>query len=160
MSSSSARSQLEATELMVSPLEEEAELALIYRAKGLPRVEAERIARRLSEDKDVALDTLVREELGLDPSELGSPIAAASGSFVAFAIGALIPVLPYLLGLGSVSVGISLLLSAFALFGVGATLSIFTGRSAMFSGARQLLIGAVAAAVTFALGSVVGVTTG
>ena len=152
--------QLEATELMVSPLEEEAELALIYRAKGLPRVEAERIARRLSEDKDVALDSLVREELGLDPGELGSPIAAATGSFVAFALGALIPVLPYLVGLGSISVWLSLALSAFALFGVGATLSIFTGRSAAFSGMRQLAIGAVAAAVTFALGSAVGVTTG
>jgi VIT1/CCC1 family predicted Fe2+/Mn2+ transporter len=152
--------QLEATELMVSPKEEEAELALIYRAKGLPRIEAERIARRLSEDKEVALDTLVREELGLDPGELGSPIAAATGSFVAFALGALIPVLPYVLGLGDISVGVSLVLSAFALFAVGATLSIFTGRGALFSGARQLVIGAVAAAVTFALGSAVGVTTG
>jgi len=152
--------QLEATELMVSPVEEEAELALIYRAKGLPRVEAERIARRLSEDKDVALDSLVREELGLDPGELGSPIAAATGSFVAFALGALVPVLPYLFGAGDMSVVISLVLSALALFGVGATLSIFTGRGALFSGTRQLVIGMVAAAVTFALGSAVGVTAG
>ena len=152
--------ELEATELLVSPKEEEAELALIYRAKGLPRLEAERIARRLSEDKDVALDTLVREELGLDPSELGSPIAAATGSFVAFGAGALVPVLPYLFATGGLSVVISLILSGLALFAVGATLSIFTGRGALFSGARQLIIGAVAAAVTFALGSAVGVTTG
>jgi VIT1/CCC1 family predicted Fe2+/Mn2+ transporter len=152
--------ELESAELLVSPREEEAELALIYRGKGLPRLEAERIARRLSEDPQVALDTLVREELGLDPRTLGSPIGAAVVSFLAFAGGAVVPVLPYFLGAGLIHIVISLALSGLALFGVGATISIFTGRSSLFSGSRQLLIGAAAATVTFALGAIVGVSTG
>ncbi len=152
--------QLEAAELAVTPEEEMQELALIYRAKGLPKAEAEHLARRLSEDPKVALDTLVREELGLDPGELGSPRGAAIGSFLAFAIGALVPVLPYFFGAATLNVAISLLLSGLALFGVGALLSIFTGKGVLFSGSRQLLIGGAAAIVTFALGSLIGGATG
>ena len=152
--------ELEAAELAVTPEEEVAELALIYRAKGLPKADADRLAQQLTENPEVALDTLVREELGLDPSELGSPMGAATSSFGAFAIGAIVPVLPYFLGASAVLVAVSILLSGLALFGVGALLSVFTGRSVLFSGGRQLAIGAVAAAVTFALGSVIGVSTG
>jgi VIT1/CCC1 family predicted Fe2+/Mn2+ transporter len=152
--------ELERAELAVSPREEEEELALIYRAKGIPKDEAESIARQLVQDPAVALDTLVREELGLDPKELGSPQGAAIGSFVAFAIGALIPVLPYFFGAATWNVGLSLLLSALALFTVGALISIFTGRGALFSGGRQLIIGLIAATITFGLGKLIGVSTG
>ena len=152
--------ELEAAELVVSPQEEEAELALIYRAKGLPKREAESIARRLVQDPEVALDSLVREELGLDPQGLGSPVGAASSSFLAFAFGALLPVIPYFFGADTVNTLISLAISAVALFAVGAGVSVFTGKSTLRSGARQLAIGGVAAVLTFALGKVVGVSTG
>lgn len=149
---------IESAELLVTPEEEANELALIYRAKGLPSAEAERLARRLTEDPAVALDTLVREELGLDPGDLGSPIGAAASSFLAFALGAVVPVLPYFFGAGTMHVVVSLLLSGFALFGVGAALSLFTGRGVLFSGGRQLAIGAAAATLTFALGNLIGVS--
>jgi vacuolar iron transporter family protein len=150
--------ELEAAELAVSPEEEMAELAQIYRAKGLPKADAERLARRLSENPEVALDTLVREELGLDPGELGSPIGAALGSFSAFAVGATIPVLPYFFDATTLHVAISAAMSGLALFTVGALISVFTGKSIWFSGGRQLLIGAVAASVTFGLGTLIGVS--
>jgi VIT1/CCC1 family predicted Fe2+/Mn2+ transporter len=152
--------ELEAAELAVSPEEEVAELALIYRAKGLNKEEAERLAGRLTEDPAVALDTLVREELGLDPTQLGNPIAAASGSFFAFAAGAILPVLPFFFGASTALVILSIALSGAALFGVGAVLSLFTGKGTLFSGGRQLLIGAVAATITFGLGSLIGASTG
>ena len=152
--------ELESAELAVNPEEEAAELAMIYRAKGLPRLEAEKIARELTQDPNIALDALVREELGLDPGNLGSPTGAAVGSFIAFAIGALLPVLPYFFGGSGVHVAISLAVSAVALFAVGAVLSLFTGRGMLFSGGRQLLIGAAAAALTFGLGKLIGVSTG
>ena len=151
---------LEAAELAVTPEEEVAELALIYRAKGLPLAEAERLARQLTADPKVALDTLVREELGLDPGELGSPIGAAVSSFLAFAVGALIPVIPFFFGASVGLVAASLVVSAIALFTVGAVLSLFTGRGVLFSGGRQLAIGGVAAVITFGLGKLIGVSTG
>ncbi|HEX5829290.1 MAG TPA: VIT1/CCC1 transporter family protein [Candidatus Limnocylindrales bacterium] len=148
---------LERAELEAMPEEEQAELAALYMAKGFPRAEAERVAARMFEDKDRALDTLVREELGLDPDELGSPWGAAAGSFAAFAVGAIIPVIPYLFGGGPYVFAASIILSLAALFLVGAGVSLLTGRSLLFSGFRQLAIGAVAAAVTFAVGTVIGV---
>jgi VIT1/CCC1 family predicted Fe2+/Mn2+ transporter/rubrerythrin len=156
--------ELERQELEESPEEELRELTLIYRAKGLPENEARATASRLMEDQDVALTTLVREELGLDPSELGSPWGASIGSFLAFAAGAMVPVLPFLFapaneaiaaGYVAVSAGLSLL----ALFGVGTALSLFTGRSALWSGLRQAGLGAAAAALTFAIGGAIGVST-
>jgi VIT1/CCC1 family predicted Fe2+/Mn2+ transporter len=149
---------LERAELAAMPEEEEAEMAAIYRAKGFPEHEAASIAARLFENPEKALDTLVREELGLDPDELGSPIGAASGSFFAFAVGAAIPVLAYLVASGAPALVASLLLSLAALFAVGAGVSLLTGRSVLFSGARQVLIGAAAAGVTFAVGSIIGVS--
>ena len=148
---------LERAEMEAMPEEEEAELAASYRAKGFTADEAARIAHRIFEDPETALDMLVREELGLDPDELGSPWGAAVGSFVAFAIGAAIPVIPYLFGGGTAILLVSLGLSLVALFAVGAGVSLLTGRGLLFSGARQLGIGLGAAVVTFAIGSVIGV---
>lgn len=152
--------ELERAEMEAMPEEELAELAAIYRSKGFDETEARRIAERLSADPETALKTLVREELGLDPDELGSPWGAAIGSFVAFCIGASIPVVPYLFGGGSVAFWVSLGASLVALFGVGVAVSLLTGRSALFSGMRQLLLGLGAAAVTYAVGSIIGVSVG
>lgn len=152
--------ELERKELLEVPEEERRELALIYRAKGLPAAEAEKAADRIMADPEVALETLVREELGLDPSELGSPWGASIGSFLAFAIGAVVPVVPFFISTDASTpyVVASGALSAAALFGVGAALSLFTGRSAAFSGLRQVSLGALAAAATFGIGKLVGVT--
>jgi vacuolar iron transporter family protein len=150
---------LERAEMEAMPEEEEAELAASYRAKGFTAEEAARIAHRIFGDPEAALDMLVREELGLDPDELGSPWGAAAGSFVAFAIGASIPVVPYLFGGGSAVLFVSLGLSLVALFAVGAAVSLLTGRGLLFSGARQLAIGLAAALVTYAIGSLIGITT-
>src|SRR5438093_478187 len=141
-----------------SPEEEEAEMAALYRAKGFRDDEAKAIAHRLFEDPERALDQLIREELGLDPDELGSPFGAAGGSFVAFAIGAFIPVAPYIVTFGAGAFAASVLLSVVALFGVGVGVSLLTGRSALFSGARQVGMGAAAAIVTYAVGSLIGVS--
>ena len=103
-----------------------------------------------------ALDTKVREELGLDPDQLGSSWGAAIYSFIAFSIGALIPLVPFLLARGDVAFMTALGLSFASLFAVGAAVSIVTGRSMLFSGIRQVLIGAAAAAVTYAVGSLIG----
>ncbi|MCH7999572.1 MAG: VIT1/CCC1 transporter family protein [Chloroflexi bacterium] len=153
--------QLERDELETMPEEEERELVLIYRAKGLPKEEAESMAARLMQNPEVALDTLVREELGLDPSALGSPWGASIGSFLAFAVGALVPVIPFFFGADASApfVVAAAALSAVALFAVGASLSLFTGRGALLSGVRQLGLGAAAAALTFGIGSIIGVST-
>ena len=150
--------ELERAELEAMPEEEEAELAAVYRARGFTVDEAAKIAHRLFSDPDTALDTLVREELGLDPDELGSPWGAALGSFVAFGTGALVPVIPYLFGGGSVVFALALGLSLAALFAVGAGVSLLTGRGVMYSGLRQVGIGAAAAAVTYVVGTLLGVS--
>jgi VIT1/CCC1 family predicted Fe2+/Mn2+ transporter len=147
---------LERAELEMMPEEEEAELARLYRARGFAADEARTIAHRIFRDPEVALETLIREELGLDPNELGSPWGAASGSFLAFAAGAAVPVVPYLFGGGGLIFSISLGLSLIALFAVGAGVGLITGRGLLFSGTRQVLIGAAAAAVTFGVGRLIG----
>jgi len=148
---------LERAEMEAMPEEEEAELAASYRAKGFTPDEAATIAHRIFRDPATALDMLVREELGLDPDELGSPWGAAAGSFVAFAFGAIIPVIPYLFGGGQAVLLVSLGLSLVALFAVGAAVSLLTGRGLIFSGFRQMLIGLAAALVTYTIGSIIGV---
>jgi VIT1/CCC1 family predicted Fe2+/Mn2+ transporter len=148
----------EEEELAASPEEERKELELIYRAKGIPREEAAQLARSLLGNASSALDTLAREELGLDPGELGSPWTAASSSFVAFVAGALIPLLPFLAVHGSWGTWLSAGVSAAALFGVGALLSIFTGKSALYSGFRMAAIGSLVALVTNTLGRIIGVS--
>jgi VIT1/CCC1 family predicted Fe2+/Mn2+ transporter len=149
---------LERAELEAMPEEEEAEMAALYRAKGFRDDEAKAIAHRLFEDPERALEQLIREELGLDPDELGSPLGAAFGSFVAFALGAFVPVVPYLLGGDVVAFVAAIALSLVALFAVGAGVSLLTGRSVLFSGVRQVGIGAAAAIVTYVVGTVIGVS--
>lgn len=148
---------LERDELEQYPHEEAAELALIYEAKGLERAEAKHLAETLIHDPDKALDTLAREELGLNPEELGSPPAAAISSFLAFALGAFIPLLPFLFLHGQMAFYGSIAATAVCLFGVGATLSLFTGRRAWIGGLRMLLIGVAAGAATWAIGRAMGV---
>jgi VIT1/CCC1 family predicted Fe2+/Mn2+ transporter len=147
---------IEREEMRVMPEIERAELAAIYRAKGVAPADAERIAEQLMSDPQKALDTKVREELGLDPDELGSSWGAAIYSFVAFGIGALIPLVPFLLTSGDVAFMSALVLSFLSLFAVGAAVSIVTGKSMLFSGLRQVVIGAAAAAVTYGVGSIIG----
>jgi VIT1/CCC1 family predicted Fe2+/Mn2+ transporter len=148
----------EEIELREWPEEEEEELRLIYQAKGLSKEEAEHVAHRLMADPKVALDTMAREELGLDPSELGSPWSASASSFVAFVIGALVPILPYLLGIDGGAAAISAVLSAFALVVVGGLMSVLSGRGVLWGGLRMLLVGGAAAAVTFGAGRLIGVS--
>lgn len=153
--------ELERAELESVPEEEAKELSLIYQAKGFPKEEADATAARLMENPEVALDTLVREELGLDPGELGSPWGASIGSFLAFAVGALVPVTPFFFGSAATWVIVlSAALSGMALFGVGAGVSLFTGRSALYSGARQVALGAAAGLITYLIGNLIGASTG
>jgi vacuolar iron transporter family protein len=147
---------LEQAELEEKPDEERAELALIYRAKGLARPDAERLADKIMADREVALDTLAREELGLDPGQLGSPWVAAVSSLLSFAIGAFVVVLPYLIGSGTAALGAAIGLALAAMFGVGATIGALNGRSAVKMGLRQMLVCALAAAVTYGVGHLIG----
>jgi VIT1/CCC1 family predicted Fe2+/Mn2+ transporter len=147
----------ERDELARYPAEEAAELALIYEARGLAKEEAGHAARSIIANPKHALDALAREELGLDPDQLGSPWGAALFSFLSFAGGALVPLLPFVLGAGASAIPIAIALAGAALFGVGATISLFTGRGAFFGGVRMLLIGAAAATTTFAIGHLLGV---
>jgi VIT1/CCC1 family predicted Fe2+/Mn2+ transporter len=152
---------IEAEEIRGIPEEEAQELALIYQAKGLDEAEARRLATRLIADHGTALDTLAREELGINPSEMGgSPIEAAVTSFALFILGALVPLLPFALFSGAVAVGTSLLASAVGLFVIGAAITLMTGRTVLVSGGRQLLFGLTAAALTFGIGRWMGVTLG
>jgi vacuolar iron transporter family protein len=151
----------EAAEIRSVPDEEQEELALIYEAKGLPRDEAEQVADRLMADQGAALDAMVREELGLDPATLGgSPYSAGGSSFVLFALGAVIPLLPYFFGAGGPTVVAAIGCAALGLFVIGALITLLTGRSVIFSGTRQLVFGLLAAAVTFGLGRLIGSAVG
>jgi VIT1/CCC1 family predicted Fe2+/Mn2+ transporter len=151
---------MERAELDQYPEEEAAELALIFAHKGMAKDEAKRLADQLIADPDRALDTLAREELGLNPDELGSPWGAAGSSFLAFAVGAIIPLLPFFFGGGNRILLVAVGLTAVALFAVGATLSLFTGRNAGLGGVRMLGIGAAAGAATYIIGKALGVTLG
>jgi VIT1/CCC1 family predicted Fe2+/Mn2+ transporter len=120
--------------------------------------EAQRLAQTVITDPERALDALAREELGLNPEDLGSPWGAAIFSFLAFASGGAVPLLPFVFGAGGTALILAIALTAVALFAVGATLSLFTGRSAMLSGLRMLAIGAAAGGVTFMIGRLLGVS--
>jgi len=149
---------IEADELAHAPEEEKEELVLIYQAKGLDEAQARALADRLMSDKDTALDTLAREELGVDPAELGgSPYAAAASSFALFATGAIFPVAPFFWLDGVTAVAVSVGLSGLALMAIGAGTSLFTGRSFGYSAARQLFGGLAAAAITYGIGRLIGV---
>ncbi len=149
----------EAAELKEFPEEEKQELVLIYQAKGLSEQQAKVLADRIIGDKDTALDTLTREELGINPEELGgSPWVAGATSFILFAGGAIIPVLPFFFWDGARAVIASLSLGAAVMFAIGAGTTLFTARGVLFSGFRQLAIGIAAAAVTYGIGRLVGVS--
>jgi VIT1/CCC1 family predicted Fe2+/Mn2+ transporter len=152
---------IEKEELEANPEEEMDELTLIYQAKGLPEARARELAHSLLANKTTALDTLAREELGIDPKELGgSAWEAAITSFILFAIGAIIPVAPFIFLNGMTAVYVSVVISGLGLFGIGAAITLMTGRSVLFSGTRQVLFGLVAAALTFGIGRLIGVSIG
>ena len=148
---------IEREELAAFPEEEREELELIYQAKGVQADDAKALVADIMRRPDVALDTLAREELGLDPRVLGSPWVAAASSFVAFAIGALFPLIPFFVASGTAAVISSAVLCVVVLFVVGASISVFTGRHAGRSGLRMAVIGIVVATATFLVGRAVGV---
>jgi VIT1/CCC1 family predicted Fe2+/Mn2+ transporter len=148
---------LEREELAEYPEEEAEELALIYSARGMEIERARQVANDLLKDPEHALDTLAREELGLNPDDLGSPWGAASSSFIAFAAGAIVPLLPFVIpfgGAGAIQVAIGL--TAATLFGVGMALSLFTGRNAVAGGLRMVAIGGGAGLITWFIGRMIG----
>jgi VIT1/CCC1 family predicted Fe2+/Mn2+ transporter len=150
--------EIEAEEIRAVPHEEQQELALIYEAKGLTPDDARRVAAEIMTDETKALETLAQEELGIDPEELGgSPWEAAGTSFALFAIGAIIPVVPFIFLTGMDAVAASLGVSAVALFLIGAAITLFTGRNALYAGSRQLLFGLAAAGLTYGSGRLLGV---
>jgi len=150
---------IEAQELAAVPDEEKEELALIYEAKGLPKDEARPLAARLIADETSALKTLSREELGVDPEELGGSAWVAAGmSFMLFTIGAMLPVAPFTFLTGAHAVIVSLGVSTLALFLIGAGITLLTGRDVLSSGTRQVLFGLAAAGLTYGIGRVIGVT--
>jgi VIT1/CCC1 family predicted Fe2+/Mn2+ transporter len=149
---------LERDELAQYPEEEAEELALIYAARGLPREDALKLAKAIISDPAQALDTLAREELGLNPEDLGSPWGVAIFSFLSFAAGALVPLLPFFALSGERALLVSIAFTALTLFGVGAAISLFTGRSALRDGLRMLFIGAAAGALTYTIGKLLGVS--
>ena len=153
--------QTEEEELLTAPEEEEEELALIYQARGLGEEQARAFAASMMRDTDTALETLAREELGIDPGELGgSAWEAAITSFVLFSLGAIVPVIPFFFADGMTAVALSVVFSTIALFTVGAAITLFTGRPVLFSGSRQVVFGLIAAALTFGIGRLVGVSLG
>jgi VIT1/CCC1 family predicted Fe2+/Mn2+ transporter len=153
--------ETEQAELTAAPEEEEEELALIYQARGLGQDQARAFAKSMMRDPDTALETLAREELGIDPNELGgSAWEAAITSFILFAMGAIVPVLPFFFAGGPLALGLSIAFSTVALFTVGAAITLYTGRTVFFSGSRQVVFGLVAAALTFGVGRLVGVALG
>lgn len=150
--------RIEADEIREFPDEEREELRLIYEAKGLPAEQAREVADRLLSEPATALDAMAREELGIDPDDLGgSPWQAAGYSFVLFALGAVVPVLPFLVGSGAAATLTAVAASGAALFVLGLGISVLTGRSAWWSGLRQLAIGLATGAVTYGVGTALGV---
>lgn len=151
--------QLEMEELEINPEGEKQELKLIYMAKGIPEDQAAEIVEELMKNKTLAHEVLVKEELGINAEELkGSAMEAALSSFFLFAIGAIIPVLPFMFTTGMKAIILSTVASAFGLFLIGAAITLFTGRNVWFSGFRQVFFGLAAAAVTFGIGKLIGVT--
>jgi len=151
--------RIESSELEEDPKGEGEELQLIYESKGLSSGEAKRVVDQILLDKTATLDALAREELGIDPGELGgSAYEAALASFILFALGAIVPIVPFMITGGSIAVIASVALSGFALFAIGAAITIFTGVSVVRSGSRQLALGLGAAGVTFIIGRAIGAT--
>ena len=152
-----AELDMERVEIQRRPEKERRELAAIYRSRGIDEGTADDLATQMMRDPELALETHAREELGIDPASLGSPIKASLSSFVAFAIGAIIPLFPWLFAHGTAAKVATVILGAAAAVTVGALLSRFTGRPALRSALRQLLFAGVPAGITYLVGSVVGV---
>jgi VIT1/CCC1 family predicted Fe2+/Mn2+ transporter len=151
----------EREEIESAPEEEAEELALIYQSRGLKEAQARQLATQIISNQASALETLAREELGVDPQELGgSAWEAAITSFLLFAIGAVVPVVAFVFLGGMAAVIVSLSLSTIGLFVIGAFITLFTGRSVLYSGMRQVIFGLLAAAVTFGIGRLIGVNIG
>ncbi|MES2218127.1 MAG: VIT1/CCC1 transporter family protein [Pseudomonadota bacterium] len=148
---------LEKHELDTYPEEEAAELAFIYEARGLPKEEAVKVANLLIQNPEKALDTLAREELGINPDDLVSEWGAAISSFISFTVGAAIPLLPFILSESQHNLSMAIGFSMISLFAIGASLSLFTQRNVWWSGLRTLLIGITAGAITFFVGMLLGV---
>ena len=151
---------LERDEILYLPDDERRELELIYLAKGLGEEEAKTVAARVMSDPDVALDTMVREELGLDPDDLGSPWRAAYSSFIAFALGAIVVVIPYLFLSGTTALVLGISLALLAMIAVGAGMARLNGRPMLPSVIRQIVVGVAAAGTTYLLGSLLGMGLG
>ena len=149
--------EMERIELRRSPEMETAELAAIYMARGVDRKTAEEMSSQLMRNPELALETHAREELGIDPEELGSPIAASVSSFFSFGVGATVPLFPWFFGGGTAAVVASIILGAIAAIAVGGLLGRFTGRRVVRSAVRQLVFTAVPAVITYVLGSLAGV---
>ena len=146
-------------ELEANPETEEKELALIHMSKGIAEEQARQMAGEVMKNKDQAHQVLVKEELGINAEDLkGSAMEAAITSFVLFAVGAIIPVIPFFMLGGTKAILISALLSAIGLFGIGSAITLFTGRSVLYSGSRQVIFGLAAAAITFGIGKLIGVS--
>lgn len=151
--------QLEMEELETNPEGEEKELALIYISKGIPEIQAMQMAKEIIADKSLAHNILVKEELGINPEDLqGSAMEAAFTSFFLFAIGAIIPVIPFFFLNGLNAIILSTIFSAAGLFLIGASITLFTGKSVWYSGMRQVIFGLIAAAITFGIGHLIGVS--
>jgi VIT1/CCC1 family predicted Fe2+/Mn2+ transporter len=148
----------ERAELRRNPEGEMRELAAMYVGKGIDPGLAEQVSRQIHRDLDNALVVHAREELGVDPDDLASPMLAAVSSFLAFALGALVPLLPYLFGADTLIPGLAI--TMVALFGAGAVVTQVTTRSWVYGGVRQMFLGAAAAAVTYGIGSAVGANLG
>lgn len=153
-----AELDVERIELRRHPEDEMRELAELYVSRGVEPGLAHEVARQLSADPEQALEIHAREELGVDPGDLPSPVVAAASSFVSFALGALLPVLPYLLGAGTLWPAVLLALAG--LFGCGAAVSRVTARSWWYGGLRQLALGGAAGGITFVLGTLIGGAVG
>lgn len=153
--------QLEMEEVENNPEGERRELALIYIAKGIPAEQADEMATEIMTNKTNAHEILVKEELGIQPEELeGSAFEAAAYSFFLFAIGAILPVIPFFFSTGMVAIALSVAFSAIGLFVIGAAITLFTGKNVWYSGFRQVLFGLAAAAITFSIGKLIGVSIG
>lgn len=151
--------KIEAEEIANAPEEEQEELSLIYQSKGLPEDKAKEMAAHMMQDKTHILDTLAREELGIDPDELGgSSWEAALTSFLLFAFGALFPILPFFFTQGNLAVYLSLGVSALGLFAIGSLITLMTGQKVIVAGSRQVVFGLVAAGLTFGIGRLIGVS--
>ena len=148
--------QLERAELTLWPEAEKRELAAVYEQRGFTQAEANLISHRISDDLDIAVNTHVKEEFGLDSNDLGSPKQAAISSLIAFSVGALVPILPYIFSQNQISLTMSFIFTALSLMVVGAGLAYLSGVNLLLGGIRMLLIGSLAATVTFGIGTLVG----